>query len=298
MTVLGTSPGYLQACEKQGLRLADYDLGALRLVGATGSPLLAAASYWIDEQLSGRVPLVSTSGGTDIVTALAFWAPTVPIWPGRSHAGRWASRSTPTTMTKSIRDAVGELVVTAPMPPMPVSLWNDADGTKYRSTYLALDTYPGIWRHGDWVTITERGTVLFHGRSDATLNRNGVRLGSADIYEIVEAVPGVSESFVVGIGRPDGGYWMPLFVVLDEGVVLDDTMRATIVAALRRDASPRHVPDGIIATSPNPQPAPPHPGQADQHHPGQTTTRTSEKDHPAPSRALSTPDARPPPRSR
>jgi acetoacetyl-CoA synthetase len=135
-------------------------------------------------------------------------------------------------------------VITAPMPTMPLYLWNDADGSRYRETYY--DTYPGVWRHGDWVTITERGTVVIHGRSDATLNRKGVRLGSGDIYEIAERVPGVREALVIGVDRPDGGYWMPLFVVLEVDADLD-AVRTEIVERLRRDASPRHVPDEILA---------------------------------------------------
>ncbi len=249
VTVLGTSPGYLQACEKQGVRpAAGHDLSALRMIGATGSPLPAAASYWVHEQFAGRVPLVSTSGGTDVVTALAFWAPTVPIWPGEiSCAALGVAIDAFDDDGNPVRETVGELVVTAPMPTMPIYLWNDPDAAKYRATYF--DTYPGIWRHGDWVTITSRGSVVFHGRSDATLNRNGVRLGSADIYEIVESVPGIRDSLVVGIDQPDGGYWMPLFVVLDDDVELDDALRASIVAAIRRDASPRHVPDEIRAVA-------------------------------------------------
>jgi acetoacetyl-CoA synthetase len=134
--------------------------------------------------------------------------------------------------------------VTRPMPTMPVKLWNDPDGSRYRATYF--DVYPGVWRHGDWITITARGSVLIHGRSDATLNRNGVRLGSADIYQVVEQLPGIREALVVGIDQPDGGYWMPLFVVLEEGRTLDDGLRTLITTEIRRQASPRHVPDEIF----------------------------------------------------
>jgi acetoacetyl-CoA synthetase len=137
------------------------------------------------------------------------------------------------------------------MPTMPVSLWNDPDGSRYRATYF--NHFPGVWRHGDWVTLSDRGSLVIHGRSDATLNRKCVRLGSADIYEVVEKVPGVSESLVVGIDLLDADYWMPLFVVLDEEVALDDALIATIRAQLREQASPRHVPDVIFAV-----PAIPH----------------------------------------
>ena len=252
-TVLGTSPGYLLASERAGLQPAvDHDLSRIRLVGATGSPLPAGASYWLRDQLGPTVPLVSTSGGTDIVAALACWAPTVPIYAGElSCPALGVALDAFDEAGRSIRGHVGELVVTRPMPTMPVMLWNDPDGSRYRDTYF--DTYPGVWRHGDWVTITDRDTMIIHGRSDATLNRNGVRMGSADIYAIVEKVPGITEALVVGIDRPDGRYWMPLFVVLDDGVALDDDLRTTVVDRLRREASPRHVPDEIIVV-----PAIPH----------------------------------------
>jgi acetoacetyl-CoA synthetase len=245
VTVLGVSPGYLQACERVLHPAEGRDLSALRAIGATGSPLPASANRWINAEFAGRVPLVSTSGGTDVVTALAFWAPTVPIWPGEiSCRALGVAADAFDDSGRPVRNAVGELVVTAPMPTMPVMLWNDPHGEKYRSTYF--DTYPGVWRHGDWVTITDRGSLVFHGRSDATLNRNGVRLGSADIYEVVEGLTGVRDSLVVGIDRPEGGYWMPLFVVLDDLVTLDDALRSRIADALRRQASPRHVPDEVI----------------------------------------------------
>ncbi|WP_372498711.1 acetoacetate--CoA ligase [Yinghuangia soli] len=246
VTVLGTSPGYLAACERDdSRRLAEaYDLSALRLLGATGSPVPAASSAWIHGQFGGRVPLVSVSGGTDVVTALAGWAPNLPIRPGEISApALGVALDSFDADGKPVRGDVGELVVTRPMPTMPLYFWNDPDGTKYHEAYF--DTYDGIWRHGDWVTVTERGSIVIHGRSDATLNRHGVRLGSADIYDVVERVPGVLDSLVVGIDRPDGAYWMPLFVVVDGE--LDDGLRAAIAERLRREASPRHVPDAIVA---------------------------------------------------
>jgi acetoacetyl-CoA synthetase len=148
-------------------------------------------------------------------------------------------------------DEVGELVVTNPMPSMPIHFWNDPDGSRYHDSYF--DTYPGVWRHGDWITVTSRGSVVIHGRSDSTLNRQGVRMGSADIYEVVERLPEIRESLVIGLEQPDGGYWMPLFVVLAEGAVLDGALDSRIRGALRQQLSPRHVPDEIIAV-----PALPH----------------------------------------
>lgn len=248
-TLLGASPGYLQACERSGAHPAnDHALHGLRMVGATGSPVPPAVSFWIRDQFGGRIPLVSISGGTDVVAALATWAPTVPTWPGEmSCAPLGVAVDSFDGAGEPVRNEVGELVITKPMPTMPVCLWNDPDGTRYRAAYF--DTYPGVWRHGDWVTMTDRGSIVIHGRSDATLNRHGVRLGSADIYAVVEALPGIADSLVVGIDRPDGRYWMPLFVVLRDGFSLDDAMRTTLADAIRREASPRHVPDEIIAVS-------------------------------------------------
>ena len=248
-TVLGTSPGYLLASERHGLKPAvDHDLSRLRRVGVTGAPLPAGASYWFREQFGPSIPLVSTSGGTDIVAGLAAWAPNVPIWAGElSRPALGVALNAFDDAGRPVRGDVGELVVTRPMPTMPVMLWNDPDGSRYRATYF--DVYPGVWRHGDWVTITERGSLVIHGRSDATLNRNGVRMGSADIYAIVEKVPGIAEALVVGVDRPDGRYWMPLFVVLEPGAELDDALHATVADRLRREASPRHVPDEILAVA-------------------------------------------------
>lgn len=250
VTILGASPGYLQACERDGYRVPA--LPHLRMVGATGSPVPPSAFAWLASQVGQAVPLVSMSGGTDICSALASGTANKPIWPGELPAralgmavATWDASGEP------VVGEVGELVVTKPMPSMPLFLWNDPDGSKYHQAYF--DTYPGVWRHGDWATITDRGSVIIHGRSDATLNRLGVRLGSGDIYDVVEHQPEVLESLVIGVERPGGGYWMPLFVVLAEGVELDDALRMKINSAIRTETSPRHVPDEIIAV-----PAIPH----------------------------------------
>lgn len=249
VTVFGTSPGYLQASQRHGDEPSrTHDLSTLRLIGATGSPLATASYHWVHEQFGPSVPLMPMSGGTDMVSALAIGAPTVPVWPGEiSCPALGVALDAYDDAGNSVREDVGELVITKPMPTMPVFLWDDPDGRKYHDAYF--DVYPGVWRHGDWVTITERQSVVIHGRSDATLNRMGVRLGSADIYAIVEDVPGVRESLVVGIDLPEAKYWMPLFVVLDDGCELDDGMRQSISDRLRQEASPRHVPDEIIAVS-------------------------------------------------
>ncbi|MVU81028.1 acetoacetate--CoA ligase [Nocardia sp. ET3-3] len=244
-TVLGASPGYVLACEKAGARPArDHDLSALRQIGITGSAFPASSSIWLRDNV-GDIPVSSISGGTDVVSAFMGGVRTVPVRPGELSAPylgvaleAWDSSGHP------VRDAVGELVVTAPMPSMPVAFWNDPDGTRYRDAYF--DMYPGVWRHGDWITRTSHGGITIHGRSDSTLNRNGIRMGSADIYQIVDTFPEIAESLVLGIEQPDAGYWMPLFVVLAPGLSLTDELRNRIATAIRTELSPRHVPDEII----------------------------------------------------
>ena len=244
--VLGVSPGYLRACSKAGLEPGrDLDLGALRTLGSTGSPLPADSYYWVRDHVSPSVQLASGSGGTDVATGFAGSAPTTPVWPGEISAPNlgvaldaWDDDGKP------VLGQVGELVVTAPMPSMPLSFWNDPDGTRYHDAYFGA--FPGVWKHGDWVTKTPRGSLVFSGRSDSTLNRHGVRLGSADIYDIVEKMPGIREALVIGAELTDGGYWMPLFLVLDPGATLDEALRLRIKAAIADQASPRHIPDEII----------------------------------------------------
>jgi acetoacetyl-CoA synthetase len=247
VTLLGTSPAYLAACAKAGVHPgADHDLSRLRTLGVTGSTLPTPAYHWVADNVGAHVQIASITGGTDVVTAFAGSAPTVPVWPGEiSAAYLGVALDSFDERGRSVRDEVGELVVTRPMPSMPVMFWNDPDGSRYRDAYFGV--FPGVWRHGDWVTITDHGSVIMHGRSDATLNRNGIRMGSADIYEAVEQIPEIAEAMVIGIDEPDGGYWMPLFVTLQPGAVLDDALRDRIKLAIRQHASPRHVPDEVLA---------------------------------------------------
>jgi len=252
VTYFGTSPGHLLATRKAGLRPGEaYDLSALRTLGSTGSPLAAELFDWATAAAGGAA-VSSISGGTDVVTAFAGGTAGV-----EARAGELATRYlgvdlhswSPTR--QPLIGQVGELVITAPMPSMPITFWDDADGSRYRAAYFdhpwADGPAPGVWRHGDWVTLTERGSVIIHGRSDATLNRHGIRMGSADIYEVVEAMDAVAEALVVGVDRPGGAYWMPLFVTPAEGRVLDDDLVAAIKAEIRTRLSPRHVPDEVIA---------------------------------------------------
>jgi acetoacetyl-CoA synthetase len=244
--VLGISPGYLLACAKAGLEPGrELDLSALRTLGSTGAPLPASCYHWVHDHVGAHVQTASTSGGTDVVSGFAGGAPGVPVWAGEISAPllgvaleAWDETGRP------VAGEVGELVVTRPMPSMPLYFWNDPDGTRYRDAYFA--TFPGVWRHGDWMTRTSRGTFVISGRSDATLNRHGVRLGSADVYAVVDELPAIRESLVVGVELADGGYWMPLFVLLEPGHALTDALRSEIAAAIRTHASPRHVPDEVI----------------------------------------------------
>ncbi|MET7778980.1 acetoacetate--CoA ligase [Streptomyces mirabilis] len=252
VTVFGTSPQYLLAMAKLGLEPSAHDLSAIRAIGSTGSALPASAYPYVRDHVGPGIQLASTSGGTDVVSAFAGSAPTTSVWAGEVSAPNLGvALAAYDGAGRPVVDQVGELVVTRPMPSMPLYFWNDPDGSRYRDAYFTA--YPGVWRHGDWITLTSHGSVIVHGRSDATLNRNGVRLGSADIHDIVERLPEITEALVIGAEEPDGGYWMPLFVVPAPGVTLDDALRERIRDAIRTGASPRHVPDEILAV-----PAIPH----------------------------------------
>jgi acetoacetyl-CoA synthetase len=245
VTHFGTSPAYLRACQAADVHPAqDYDLSALRVLGSTGAILPAAAYHWIHEQVTSRAMIASTSGGTDVCSAFAGGAATVPVWPGEiSVRTLGVALAAFDEHHHPLTDQLGELVITAPTPSMPLYFWNDPDGARLRSAYF--DDIPGVWRHGDWITVTDRGSVVVHGRSDATLNRNGIRMGSAEIYHALESIPEIVDSLVVGVEQPDGGYWMPLFVQLATGAQLDSELTERIQSAIRHGASPRHIPDEI-----------------------------------------------------
>lgn len=245
-TFFGTSAAYVMACRKAGAHPGlDLDLSRVQCVATTGSPLPPDGFRWLHDEITEDLWIASVSGGTDICSCFAGAVATLPV-----HTGELQAPCLGTDLQSWDADGaphlgeVGELVVTAPMPSMPLRFWNDPDGSRYHDSYF--DTYPGVWRHGDWITITGRGSVIIHGRSDSTLNRQGVRMGSADIYEAVERLPQIRESLVVGIEQPDGGYWMPLFVHLADGAVLDEDLRTAIAHTLRANLSPRHVPDEVI----------------------------------------------------
>lgn len=244
-TVFGTSPGYVLGCIKAGsVPRAEHDLSALRSVGITGSSLPVSSALWLNDNAGEHVQVNSISGGTDVVSAFVGGAPTVPVWPGELSAPYLGvALDAFDEQGRPVRGEVGELVVTAPMPSMPVRFWRDDDGKRYHAAYF--DTYPGVWRHGDWITLTEHGSIVVHGRSDSTLNRHGIRMGSADIYQVVEQFPEIAEALVIGAEQPDGGYWMPLFVVLAPGAELTEDLKTRLATAIRTEVSPRHVPDEI-----------------------------------------------------
>ena len=245
VTYFGTSAPFLMGCRKAGLRPADaVDLSAVRAVGSTGSPLPAEGFRYVYEALGGSVHLQSVSGGSDVCTAFVGASPLVPVWEGEiscRHLGCAVEAFSPDG--RPLVGEQGELVLTAPMPSMPVSFWNDPSGERYRAAYF--DDFPGVWRHGDWITFTERGSCVISGRSDATLNRGGVRIGTAEFYAVVESIPEVTDSLVVHLD--EGQDRLVLFVALRDAQTLSDELRGRIVGELRDALSPRHVPDEIVA---------------------------------------------------
>ncbi|GAB1689539.1 acetoacetate--CoA ligase [Krasilnikovia sp. M28-CT-15] len=245
VTYFGTSAPYLLACRKAGLVPREVANLRLRGLGSTGAPLPPEGYAWVYEAVGADLQLHSISGGTDVCTGFVGGAPLLPVVEGViSCRCLGAKVEAYDPAGNPVIGELGELVVSAPMPSMPVGFWNDPDGVRYREAYF--DVFPGVWRHGDWITIAEDGTCVITGRSDATLNRGGVRLGTSEFYSVVEGLPEVVDSVVVHLeraGDPNGE--LLLFVVLADGVELDDTMVGRIRGELRKSLSPRHVPDEI-----------------------------------------------------
>jgi acetoacetyl-CoA synthetase len=247
ITTFGTSASYIASCAKDGVEpRVGRDLSRLRAVGSTGSPLSPEGFDWVYDHLGPDVWLFSTSGGTDLCTAFVGGVPTLPVYRGELQARAlgakveaWNADGVP------VVGEVGELVITEPMPSMPIRLWGDEDGSRYRASYF--ETFPGVWRHGDWIEITERGTAIITGRSDATINRGGVRMGTAEIYRAALTFDEVVDALVIDLPREGTQGYMPLFVVLREGVALDEALVSRIRTRIREDCSPRHVPDEIRA---------------------------------------------------
>ena len=249
-TVMGVSPPYLMACRKAGLDLRrDFDLSSLRVLCTAGSPLPAEGYRWVYEQLGPDILLINGSGGTDVCTGLVSGCFATPVYEGEiSCACLGVDAKAFDEDGRQVVGELGELVITQPMPSMPVALWGDTDGERYRSSYF--DRYPGVWRQGDWIKFTERGSCVLTGRSDATLNRGGVRLGTGEFYSVVEEFPELADALVVHLEDDAGGMGeLLLFVVPAAGAVVDETLLGRVRDALRRELSPRHVPDRIVPVS-------------------------------------------------
>jgi acetoacetyl-CoA synthetase len=276
ITCMGVSAGFLASCEKAGVEPArEFDLSALRSIGSTGSPLPPEGFQWVYEHVGRDIWLFSTSGGTDVCTAFVGGCPLLPVYEGEIQSRAlgcavesWDEQGRPLQDgAHGLEDRVGELVLTQPLPSMPLFLWGDRSGERYRESYF--DMYPGIWRHGDWIRITPRGGAVIYGRSDSTINRQGVRMGTSEIYRATSAIDDVIDALVVdvpttgaygptqpsglcarrvGDGARVGGeeLWMVLFVVLREGVTLGPDLEDRIKRRIREDCSPRHVPNEIL----------------------------------------------------
>jgi acetoacetyl-CoA synthetase len=249
LTCFGASAAYIGACMKAGVEPRQrYDLSRLRSVGSTGSPLSVEGFAWVYQHVGAQIWLASISGGTDLCTAFVGGCPLLPVRAGeiqcRCLGARVEARD---ERGHPVIGEVGELVISAPMPSMPLFFWNDPGGQRYLDSYFGM--YPGIWRHGDWVKLTVHGGVVIYGRSDATINRMGVRTGTAEYYRVIEELPGVDDSLVVDLEGLRGASYMVLFVVPAEGVALDDALEQRIRQRIRQALSPRHVPDEIAPLS-------------------------------------------------
>jgi acetoacetyl-CoA synthetase len=249
MTCFGTSASYITACMNAEIEPGrDFDLSSLKSIGSTGSPLPPEGFEWVYEHVKQDLWLFSTSGGTDLCTAFVGGVPLLPVRAGELQArGLGARVEAFDENGNAVVDGVGELVITEPMPSMPIYFWNDPEGERYRESYF--DVYPGVWRHGDWIKVKDDGSCVIYGRSDSTINRGGVRMGTSEIYSAVEKVDEVADSLVVDVPREGGNSFMPLFVVLEEDVDLDDDLKGRIKSSIRDNASPRHVPNEIFAVT-------------------------------------------------
>ncbi|MBA3301505.1 MAG: acetoacetate--CoA ligase [Thermoleophilaceae bacterium] len=248
ITTFGTSAAFIAASMKEGVEPAKGRSLAIQAVGSTGSPLSPEGFQWVYDHIGSDTWLFSTSGGTDVCTAFVGGVPTLPVYRGELQARSlgadvqaWDEEGRPLT------GEVGELVITEPMPSMPVCFWGDPGGERYRASYFEM--YPGVWRHGDWIEITERGTAIIYGRSDSTINRGGVRMGTSEIYRAVLSLEEIVDALVVDVPREAGENWMPLFVVLREGAALDGELTKAIARRVREDCSPRHVPNEVHAVA-------------------------------------------------
>jgi acetoacetyl-CoA synthetase len=246
MTIFGSGAAFFTACMRAELAPGTkYDLSTLKVVGSTASPLPPEGFQWVYERVKRDLLLASISGGTDVCTAFVGSCPLLPVAAGELQC-RYLGASVHAfdVHGEPLIDETGELVVTKPMPSMPLFFWNDPDNQRYIESYF--DTYHGVWRHGDWIKITPHGSVVIYGRSDSTIKRLGVRMGTSEIYRAVEDLPEIVDSLVVDVEVPGQGLYMPLFVVIKEGLPLDEALIGRITAKIRNGLSPRHVPDEIL----------------------------------------------------
>lgn len=245
MTVFGTSASYITSCMQANLKPSKtVNLKALKLIGSTGSPLPDNGFKWVYENVNHNIWLSSTSGGTDLCAALVGGVPILPVRAGEIQCRNLgAAVQAFNDNGDPVIDQVGELVVTKPMPSMPLYFWNDQDGKRYHESYFNM--FPGVWRHGDWIKITSNGSAIMYGRSDSTINRGGVRMGTSEIYSVVESIDEIIDSLVVDIQNDQDEFFLPLFVVLKEGKQLTDDLKTKIRQYIKRDCSPRHVPSEI-----------------------------------------------------
>lgn len=242
----GTSAGFILANMKAGIHPSQFNLSDLRSIGSTGSTLPPEGFAWIYKEVKNDLWLASMSGGTDVCSAFVGGNPTWPVYKGEIQCRALGCKLQAfSEQGKSLVNEVGEMVITEPMPSMPIGFWNDSNMARYTESYF--DMFPGVWRHGDWTEITSHHGVVIYGRSDATLNRGGVRIGTSEIYRAVDKVSEVKDSLIICIEKSGGEFWMPLFVVLQEGRTLDEDIKKKINTTIRSEYSPRHVPDEIIA---------------------------------------------------
>jgi acetoacetyl-CoA synthetase len=252
-TCFGASPTFVQIMEKAGIRPGEnHDLSRLESVIVSGAPSTPETFEWFYRCVKRDLWVTSQSGGTELCSGFVGAVPLLPVYAGEIqtrllgfdvHA--WSDNG------EELSDAIGELVVTQPFPSMPIYFWNDEGGRRYHESYF--ETFPGVWRHGDFIRVNERGGCYIYGRSDSTLNRHGVRIGTAEVYRAVEQVPEVADSLIVCCELPGGAFFMPLFLKLKPGAELDDALIRKIAAKLREDCSPRHVPDRMYAVAEVPQ---------------------------------------------
>ncbi|MGG4181273.1 acetoacetate--CoA ligase [Virgibacillus pantothenticus] len=245
MTVFGTSASYITSCMKDNIKpYENYDLNQLKNISSTGSPLPPEGFLWCYENVKKDLWIASASGGTDVCTAFILGVPTLPVYAGELQCrGLGAKIESFNDNGKPVIEEVGELVLTEPFPSMPIYFWNDPDGSRLKESYF--NVFPGIWRHGDYLKITKRKTCVIYGRSDATINRGGVRIGTSEIYRAVDHIPEIADSLIVDIPQPNSDSFVPLFVVMKDGCQLTDDLKQQINQHIRAHCSPRHVPTGI-----------------------------------------------------